>query len=176
MLRKWFPSYLSSEITDESKAGKASKTFACIQILWSFLQCFERSLQRLPLTLLEIVTMAHCVCGLIIRFLRWGKPFSVEQPTITDGEKMSAILSYMWMSSAVSCSWDGCSSDDCSETEFDSMLFCRDMVNRDAPPNGVSSCHRSYSCIDIGAITAGERSRLSRIILQTKWLLGPIPQ
>lgn len=74
---------------------------------------------------------------------------------------MSAILSYMWMSSAVSCSWDGCSSDDCSETEFDSMLFCRDMVNRDAPPNGVSFCHHSSSCIDTGAITAGERSRLS---------------
>jgi hypothetical protein len=93
------------EIKDKSKASSALKAIACMQVLWVCLQCFERPARKLPITLLEVVTMAHCVHALIIQFLWWGKPFSVGEPTtrVISGERMSAVLSYLWMSSAISC-------------------------------------------------------------------------
>jgi hypothetical protein len=51
-----------SEIRDKSKASSDSKVITYMQVLWFRLQCFERSLCKLPITLFEIVTMAHCVC------------------------------------------------------------------------------------------------------------------
>jgi len=94
------------------------------------LQCFERSLRHLPITLIEITTMAHCMYALIIHVLWWGKPFSVEEPTTQkiQGEKMRAILSYIWMSSAVSCPLPLYLKDDCPE--FESIHFSPDMVDK----------------------------------------------
>jgi hypothetical protein len=128
-----------SEIKDKSKASSASKVIACMQVFWFYLQCFERSLCRLPVTLFEVVTMAHCVYALIIHFLWWGKPFTVEEPTtrVISGEKMSAILSYLWMSSAGSFWRD--------LPEFECIRFCPDMVDREVLPETVSFCHHSYN-------------------------------
>jgi hypothetical protein len=83
--------------------------------------------------------MAHCVYALIIHFLWWGKPFTVEEPTtrVISGEKMSAILSYLWMSSAGSFWRD--------LPEFECIRFCPDMVDREALLETVSFCHHSYS-------------------------------
>jgi len=133
-----------SEIKDKSKANSASKVFACMQVFWFCLQCLERSLRQLPITLFEITTIAHCVYALIIHFLLWGKPFSVEEPTtrVVGGEKMSAIMSYMWMSSAIRCPYQDIRRE---LPEFESMRFCPDMVNREALPETVSFCHHSYN-------------------------------
>ena len=92
-----------SEIEDKSKASNVSKAFACMQVVWFCMQCVERYLRKSPIILLEVVTMAHCISTLVIHCLWWRKPFEVVEPTtrIVSGEKMSAILSYMWMSSAV---------------------------------------------------------------------------
>lgn len=104
--------------------------------------------------------MAHCVYAIIIHFLWWGKPFSVEEPTtrVVGGEKMSAIMSYMWMSSAISCP------DQLIEggpPEFESMRFCADMVNREALPETVSFCHHSHSPINAGSCLEGNGTGLS---------------
>jgi hypothetical protein len=139
-----------SEIKDKSKASSASKVIACMQVLWFCLQCFERSIRTLPITLFEVATMAHCVYALIIQYLWWGKPFSVGEPTtrVISGEKMSAILSYLWMSSDINCI-----SRDSKHwfPEFESMQFYPDLVDREASPATPSFCHHSDTLINGGA-------------------------
>jgi hypothetical protein len=148
-----------SEIKDKSKASSASKVIACMQVLWFCLQCFERSLCKLPVTLFEIATMAHCVYAIIMHFLWWEKPFSVEEPTtrVISGEKMSAVLSYLWMSSAVSYVSRG---DGGCFSEFESLHFCPDMVDREASQEAVSFCHHSYNPANSGASLLGSGPHL----------------
>jgi hypothetical protein len=140
---------LLSEIEDKSNANSASKVIAYMQVLWFCLQCVERAFRKLPITLFEITTMAHCVYALIIHFLWWRKPFSVEEPTtrVISGEKMRAILSYMWMSSAISCTRQHM---DVFFPEFESMRFCPNMVDREASPEAISFCHHSHSPTNAG--------------------------
>jgi hypothetical protein len=143
-----------SEIEDKSKANNASKVIACMQVLWFCLQCFERALRKLPIILFEITTMAHCVYALIIHFLWWKKPFGIEEPTtrVISGEKMGAILSYMWSSSAISCPRQDLHT--CSP-EFESMLFCPNMVKREALPAAKTFCHHSDGPTNSGGCLQG---------------------
>ncbi|CZR56210.1 uncharacterized protein PAC_06098 [Phialocephala subalpina] len=132
-----------SEIRDKSKANNTTKIFACIQVLWFSLQCLERSTYGLLIALLEMTTICQCMYVLIIHFLWWGKPFSVEEPTtrVISGEKMGAILAYIWMSSAISCPFDSL----LNSPEFDSMRFCPNMVEEGALPYAVSLCSHSHN-------------------------------
>ena len=135
-----------SEIEDKSKASNVSKAFACMQVVWFCMQCVERYLRKSPIILLEVVTMAHCLSALVIHCLWWKKPFEVVEPTIriVSGEKMSAILSYMWMSTAVDYSSQSIGMI-CMEPEFESIHFCPNMVDRKASPRTTSFCHHSHN-------------------------------
>jgi hypothetical protein len=140
-----------SEIKDKSKASNVSKAFACMQVVWFCMQCVERYLRKSPIILLEVVTMAHCLSALVIHCLWWKKPFEVVEPTtrIVSGEKMSAILSYMWMSSAVGYRQGGTGTI-CEEPEFESIRFCRqESLTKDdfiLPPfSYLSDCYGSSS-------------------------------
>jgi hypothetical protein len=62
-------------------------------------------------------------------------------------EKMRAILSYMWMSSAIN--YIGLDST-IFLTEFESMSFCPKVVDREALPEAISFCHHSYSPMNAG--------------------------
>lgn len=106
--------------------------------------------------------MAHCAYALIIHFLWREKPFSVEVPTtrVISGEKMSAILAYMWMPSADSCPCSGQAV--CSQPEFESLRFCPNMVDKKALSEAISFCHHSHDLGNSGEGLEGCNSSTSR--------------
>ena len=61
----------NKDITDKSKADIFTKSLICIQVSWMVIQCIARKAAGYPLTLLEIHTMVHVVCALILYVLWW---------------------------------------------------------------------------------------------------------
>ena len=57
-------------IDDKSKANQTQKTLVLLQVSWLVLQCIARRVYGLPLTLLEVHTMVHVVCAVIL-YLFW---------------------------------------------------------------------------------------------------------
>jgi hypothetical protein len=57
-------------IEDRSKADFIQKGLVIVQVSWMAIQCIARKAYGLPLTLLEIHTMIHVVCALIM-YLFW---------------------------------------------------------------------------------------------------------
>lgn len=55
-----------SRIDDKSKADFLQKTLIMLQVLWMVTQCLARKIYGLPLTLLEIHTMVHVVCAVVL--------------------------------------------------------------------------------------------------------------
>jgi hypothetical protein len=56
----------SSRIDDKSKADTIQKVLVMIQVIWMATQCATRKIYGLPLTLLEVHTMVHVVCAIIL--------------------------------------------------------------------------------------------------------------
>ena len=68
-------------IKDQSKTDILAKFVVCLQASWMVIQCFARVAQALPLTLLEINTMMHVMCALIMFLLWFRKPHDLIIPT-----------------------------------------------------------------------------------------------
>ncbi|KAF9446186.1 hypothetical protein P691DRAFT_674166 [Macrolepiota fuliginosa MF-IS2] len=73
------------EIEDKSKGDFFTKLVVTIQTTWFAVQCIGRAAAQLPLTELEIVTLAFAVLNLMIYALWWHKPqnIGVAIPVIT---------------------------------------------------------------------------------------------
>jgi hypothetical protein len=84
------------EIKDLSKADAFTKAFACIQSSWLIIQSIVRVSVGLPITQLELATMAFVVCALTMYLLWWHKPFGVESRmsvmVIMDKESVKRIV------------------------------------------------------------------------------------
>ena len=61
----------TGDITDKCKADIFTKSLICIQVSWIVIQCIARKAAGYPLTLLEIHTMVHVVCALVLYVLWW---------------------------------------------------------------------------------------------------------
>ncbi len=61
-----------SRIEDRSKADTLQKALVLLQVSWMMLQCIARKAYRLPLTLLELHTMVHVVCA-VVMYAFWLK-------------------------------------------------------------------------------------------------------
>ncbi|KAL8698518.1 MAG: hypothetical protein Q9201_006528 [Fulgogasparrea decipioides] len=141
------PDISAEQIRDKSKADGLKKTVVCIQALWFCIQCITRLSQRLPVSLLEINTMGHALCTLVIYLLWWHKPFDVEEPTLLTDSALYPILAYMWMSSRDSAR-NHCSHDmpDGLQDEFQCIWPFREPVlselamgKRNVPPDVLRS-------------------------------------
>ncbi|KAJ7700317.1 hypothetical protein B0H17DRAFT_853140, partial [Mycena rosella] len=78
------PEYLSAitkinieDIMDESKGDSLSKGIALVQGLWFAVQCLAHLSQCLPITALEVTTLAFAVVNVFTWLLWWGKPLDV---------------------------------------------------------------------------------------------------
>ncbi|KAJ7059212.1 hypothetical protein C8F01DRAFT_1254896 [Mycena amicta] len=71
-------------IEDKSKADAFSKAVAFIQGLWFVAQCIARTAQHLPLTKLEVVTLAYAVVNIFTWLLWWGKPMDIRDPVVVE--------------------------------------------------------------------------------------------
>ncbi|KAJ7751613.1 hypothetical protein B0H16DRAFT_1419388 [Mycena metata] len=84
---KQLPAYISAirnveeeDITDRSKGDALSKGVALAQGLWFITQCMARVSQHLPVTELEVATLAFAAISILIRSLWWWKPLDVQRP------------------------------------------------------------------------------------------------
>lgn len=98
----YLPNISEEEILDKSKTDKLGRFIALIQAIWMLLQILGRVAVKLPITLLEVNTLAHVLCALIIYLLWWKKPKLINEPTKLQGEWIGPICAYMYMSSQIS--------------------------------------------------------------------------
>lgn len=69
-----------AEIRDRSKGDTFSKLIVLVQSLWFMTQCIARHIEHLPITELEIATVAYTIPILGIYICWWSKPLAVSQP------------------------------------------------------------------------------------------------
>jgi hypothetical protein len=60
------------DIRDKSKADPIAKTIVVLQISWLILQCLSRKIVGYPLTVLEVHTLVHAGCALMMYSLWVG--------------------------------------------------------------------------------------------------------
>lgn len=73
-------------INDKSKADLLAKLLVCIQGIWMLAQALGRKITGLPLTLLELNTIMHVVCALLMYLLWFKKPQDVQTPLEFDAD------------------------------------------------------------------------------------------
>ena len=59
------------DISNKSKASFISKGLVCVQVLWFVIQCIARRAAGYPIALLEVHTMVHVVCAMVMYVLWW---------------------------------------------------------------------------------------------------------
>jgi len=74
-----FPRISKAEIEDRSKGDVISKGLGFLQTSWFVTQCIARRAQGLPVTELELVTVAFAVLSVVIYILWWDKPLNVQR-------------------------------------------------------------------------------------------------
>lgn len=76
------------DIQDRSKTGGFAKFFTLMQAGWLVIQCIIRGAQHLPVSQLEIATVAFAVCTFVASGFWWTKPLDVAMttPVFYDGE------------------------------------------------------------------------------------------
>ena len=77
-LRKGEIDITEKAIKDRSKGDTLSKGFAVLQTGWFILQSIARKSQSLPVTELEIVTLAFAILNFATYALWWNKPLDVQ--------------------------------------------------------------------------------------------------
>jgi hypothetical protein len=74
-----FPRISKAEINDRSKGDAISKGVVILQTGWFVTQCIARGVQGLPITELELATVAFAALNFVIYLLWWDKPQNVQR-------------------------------------------------------------------------------------------------
>lgn len=96
------PEITRRQIEDKSKSDHLAKTLIILQATWFLIQIVGRLAQHLPVTLLEVNTIAHIFCLFLVYLLWWNKPALIAEPTHLVGDWVPPIAAYMYMSSQIS--------------------------------------------------------------------------
>ena len=86
------PDISISAIQDKSKADWLAKIIVCLQAVWFFAQVVGRLATRCPISLLELNTLLHALCCLLIYAAWWNKPLDVEEPSVVDAPSTCAAM------------------------------------------------------------------------------------
>lgn len=86
LLRSWdlipsLPSMSLAEISSKSHCDFLVKTTAVGQVLWLFIQTLARGIRSLPISQLEIATLAFSTCAFTSYLFSWRKPQDVQLAT-----------------------------------------------------------------------------------------------
>ncbi|CAI4214551.1 unnamed protein product [Parascedosporium putredinis] len=87
------PELSRAQIEDKSKGSMLAKSLVCFQAwkstqsnaksitiaAWFCIQCLTRFGQKLPVSLLELNTLGHAICTLLIYCMWWEKPLDIGQ-------------------------------------------------------------------------------------------------
>jgi hypothetical protein len=71
------PFTTEEEIKDRGESDEISKFIVILQTSWFIIQCIARSVNDLPLTELEIVTLAYGMLNFFVYIFWWDKPRNV---------------------------------------------------------------------------------------------------
>ncbi|KAF2826944.1 hypothetical protein CC86DRAFT_350141 [Ophiobolus disseminans] len=96
------PDISLDDIRDKNKADGLAKLLVCVQAGWMIVQVVTRTATGLPTSLLEVHTVAHVVCALIMYVLWWHKPRQVTSPTLLKPEGLWPLATYMFLASRMS--------------------------------------------------------------------------
>ena len=69
-----------AEIKDKGKSDWLAKSLVLFQTSWFVMQCIARAIEHLPVTHLEIVTLAYTAMNFVIYVFWWNKPLNVNWP------------------------------------------------------------------------------------------------
>ena len=69
-----------AEIKDKGKSDWLAKSLVLLQTSWFVMQCIARAIKHLPVTHLEIVTLAYATMNFVIYVFWWNKPLNVNRP------------------------------------------------------------------------------------------------
>ncbi|KAL2071624.1 hypothetical protein VTL71DRAFT_12859 [Oculimacula yallundae] len=75
------------DLNDRSKSDFFTKTFAIVQSTWLVVQSIARVSAGLPLSELELATIAYVFCAVVIYAFWWHKPFDVEHVTVVESQE-----------------------------------------------------------------------------------------
>ena len=89
------PDISEATIQDKSKASGLVKSLVCLQAAWFCAQTFSRWERHLAVSLLELNTLVHALCALLIYLLWWNKPLDIEESTLIRGQESHDISAYM---------------------------------------------------------------------------------
>ena len=98
----YIPDISKDAIFDRSKADNVGKCLVCLQAGWAIVQCVSRLIGHLPLTLLEINTLGHVVCALLMYLFWLQKPLDVNEPTVLEGAWTRPMCAWLIMSNSFS--------------------------------------------------------------------------
>lgn len=93
------PDLPKTHITDCSDGSSLGKAILILQVSWFCANCIARLAQHLPLSLLEVTTVAHGVCTLLTYAMWWGKPLNLPEPTLIRGPEARKACALMKMCS-----------------------------------------------------------------------------
>ncbi|KAF8539509.1 hypothetical protein BDD12DRAFT_882216 [Trichophaea hybrida] len=71
-------------IKNKSKADILAKGLAILQVTWMAIEVIARKLKGFPLSVLEIHTLVHVFCALLMYSFWFEKPAGVQDPTLVD--------------------------------------------------------------------------------------------
>jgi hypothetical protein len=74
------PLTTEEEIKDKGKSDGIGKFIVLLQTSWFIIQCIARGIKHLPLTELEIVTLAYAMMNFFVYIFWWDKPCNVGCP------------------------------------------------------------------------------------------------
>ena len=69
-----------AEIKDKGKSDWLAKSLVLLQTSWFVMQCIARGIEHLPVTHLEIVTLAYAAINFVIYIFWWNKPLNISRP------------------------------------------------------------------------------------------------
>lgn len=67
----------TEELANQSKGDALSKGVAVLQTLWFVMQCIARRIENLPVTNLEVMTLAYTVMTVAMYVVWWDKPLNI---------------------------------------------------------------------------------------------------
>ena len=94
-----FIDLLDQDIKDKSKADILAKGLVILQVAWIYVQCISRKAAGFPLTPLEIHTLVHAACALIMFALWFRKPLDVGAQSLVINENLRDAIALLLMRS-----------------------------------------------------------------------------
>lgn len=98
----YLPDINPDDIRDKSKSDGLAKALVILQASWMLIQTVSRKVVGLPVSLLEVNTVAHVFCAFVVYVLWWKKPREVREPTVLRGEWADQLAAFMYMASRTS--------------------------------------------------------------------------